>query len=386
MINRNIKQEVNTLAKEFPVVVLLGPRQSGKTTLAKMLFPKYRYVSLEDPDVRSFAKQDPRGFLKQYDEFVIFDEIQRIPELFSYIQTHVDKINKEGMFVLTGSHNYLLVEAITQSLAGRVGISTLLPFSVDEILSYKSKVLLDKIIFTGSYPRIYDKNIRPTSFYASYLSTYVERDIKLLQNIGNGDDFLKFLKILAGRSGQILNVLEISEQTGIKQSQIKEWISALKAGYIIFELKPYHKNYNKRLVKKSKIYFYDTGLLCYLLGIKSEEQYNSHYYKGNIFENFIIANLMKVNFNYAINAEFYFWRDNHKKEVDLIIEVGGKAKVVEIKSASTFRKEFLAGVDYINNLFKSDPKDSFLIYSGEKTVRNDVNIINWKDTKSILLD
>jgi len=386
MINRKIITEARQIAKEFPILVLLGPRQSGKTTLAKMLFPEYRYVSFEDPDVREFVKNDPRSFLAEYDKHVIFDEIQRVPELFSYVQSHVDEINEEGMYVFTGSHNYLLMESISQSLSGRVGILTLLPLSIDEILSVNSHISIDEMIFQGGYPRIYDKNIRPQSFYASYLSTYVERDVKLLAKISCSDDFFRFLRILAGRSGQILNVLEISEQTGIPQKQVKEWISILKASYIVFDLPVYHKNYNKRLIKKPKIYFYDTGLLCYLLGIDDESQLINHYYRGAIYENFVIANLLKVKYNYAKNVDFYFWRDNHKKEVDLLIEKGTKLFACEIKSSGTFKEKFLDGLKYFNELSGKDVEGSYLLYSGMDMIQEEMNIVNIKNISTLLLD
>lgn len=380
MIPRKLERELKILAKEFPVVALLGPRQSGKTTLSKAIFNKYKYVSLEDPDIRSIAIEDPRGFLRQYDKYVIIDEIQRAPELLSYLQSHVDNLNKEGLYIITGSQNYLLMEKVSQSLAGRIGISVLLPFSIEELSNYNIDLQLEKLVFTGGYPRIYDKKIRPSAFYKSYLNTYIERDVRLLKNIVDYDLFIKFLKVLSGRTGQVLNTLAISEDCGISHNTVKEWISILVTSYIIYKLQPYYKNYKKRLIKNPKIYFYDTGLVCYLLGLKNIDNLNTHYLKGNIFETFIISELVKYNYNRGESYNFYYWRDNHRKEIDLLLEEGLTLKSIEIKSGDTIQDSFFKGLKYWNKLSCNDPENSYLIYSGDNNlVRDSINILGWKD-------
>ena len=383
-IKRKIEKEVRQLAREFPIVAILGPRQSGKTTLAKYIFKKYKYVSLEDPDMRNLAIEDPRGFLFQYNKKVIIDEIQRAPELFSYLQTHTDELKETGSFVLTGSQNYLLMENISQSLAGRVGLATLLPFSAEEVTEYNSKLTLEELMFTGFYPRIYDQNIRPSSFYKSYLSTYIEKDIRLIKNIVDYDSFYKFIKIMAGRTGQVLNTLAISNECDISHNTVKEWLSVLETSYITYKLKPFYKNYNKRLIKNSKIYFYDTGFVCYLLGIKNIENLNTHYGKGNIFETFVVSDFIKNNFNKGESRDFYFWRDSQKKEIDLIVDDGINLKGIEIKSGRTVKDDFFKGLGYWNALSKNDPKNSYLIYAGESEhKRKNINIVNWKNTCKI---
>lgn len=381
-IKRIIEKEIKILAKEFPIVAILGPRQSGKTTLAKHIFKKYKYISLEDPDVRKIVLNDPRGFLEQYNQDVIIDEVQRIPELFSYIQTASDSRNKPGSFILTGSQNYLLSEKISQSLAGRVGIATLLPFSVEEILEKNKKNSLDSAEIKGFYPRIFEQNIRPSSFYSSYVATYLEKDIRMIKNIINYDSFYKFLKIMAGRSGQVLNTLAISNECDISHNTVNEWVNLLERSYIVFKLSPYHKNFNKRIIKKAKIYFYDVGLLSYFLGIKNKEHLHSHYLKGAIFETLVMSEFMKNNFNRALNFEFYFWKDKSGREVDLIIEDGVKVKSVEIKSGKTIRDDFFKNLKYWNQLAKNN--NSFVVYAGENEFKMDgVRIRSWKNISKI---
>jgi len=383
-IKRKIEKEIRQLSKEFPIVAILGPRQSGKTTLAKHIFKKYKYVSLEDPDMRSLAIEDPRGFLFQYDKKVIIDEIQRVPELFSYLQTHTDELKETGLFILTGSQNYLLMENISQSLAGRVGLATLLPFSIEEVMKYNPKLTLEELMLTGFYPRIYDQGIRSLSFYKSYLSTYIEKDIRFIKNIVDYDSFYKFIKIMAGRTGQILNTLAISNECDISHNTVKEWLSVLETSYITYKLKPFYKNYNKRLIKNAKIYFYDTGLVCYLLGIKNIENLNTHYSKGSIFETFVVSDFIKNNFNKGKICDFYFWRDSQKKEIDLIINNGVDLKSVEIKSGRTIKDDFFKGLNYWNSLSKNNPKNSYIIYAGESEhKRKDINIVNWKNISNI---
>jgi predicted AAA+ superfamily ATPase len=384
MIKRNIENEIKILFSEFPIVAIIGPRQSGKTTLVKMVFRDFKYVSFEDIDNRDFAREDPRGFLNKYKNRVILDEIQRAPELMSYLQTHVDSANINGQFVITGSHNFLLMERISQSLAGRVGIATLLAFSTTELLRLADFTIED-LLFSGCYPRIYDKKIRPSVFYKNYIATYIERDVRLLKNIEKRDVFIRFLKVLAGRTGQVLNTASISEDCGISHNTVKDWLSVLEASYIVYKLVPFHKNYNKRLIKNPKIYFTDTGLVCSLLGIKSPRELDVHFLKGNIFETFIINEFLKENFNAGDIFNIYFWRDNHRKEIDVILEYGANIYDIEIKSGKTIHPNFFDGLKYWNRLTYGKNLDSYLIYGGsENYLRNEFNIVGWNSINKML--
>ncbi len=383
MINRKIIKEIKILAKEFPIVAIMGPRQSGKTTIAKHIFKKHKYVSLEDHDKRRMAINDPRGFLKQYNKNVIIDEAQRAPEFFSYLQTHIDDVKTSGSFILTGSQNYLLMENITQSLAGRVGLVTLFPLSLEE-LPTENKGDIFKTIFNGFYPRIFDQKIRPSSFYKTYLNTYLEKDIRLIKNISDYNLFLKFLKLLAGRSGQILNIQTVADDVGIASKTVESWLSVLETSFIIYRLRPYYKNYNKRIVKHSKLFFYDVGLVCYLLGIKKAEELESYYQFGNLFENFIISDLIKYSYNHGELTDFYFWKDNHNNEIDLLMESGNKIKVIEIKSAQTFREEFLKNMSKFIKLEKKKKVEQFLLYGGDENLTyKKTKIIAWDNLKDI---
>ena len=378
MIDRQIEKEINILKNEFPIIAILGPRQSGKTTLSQKIFSNYEYVSFEDYDVYEFAESDPRGFLNRYSENVIFDEIQRNPKLISYLQTHVDKLKKNGRIVITGSHNFLLMEQISQSLAGRVGISKLLPFSIKEI--DKLKVDRNELIYKGFYPRIYDQGIRAEVFYKNYISTYIEKDLRQLKKVMKLDVFIKFMKILAGRTGQELNLKTIGEDCGVSHATIIEWISILETSFIIYRLKPFYNNYNKRLVKSPKIYFTDTGLVCSLLGIRKKEELDYHFLKGNIFETFIINEVIKANYNVGEKYELYYWRDNHKKEIDLIIDFGIKKYGIEIKSSETINEKYFDGLKYWSELSKIDKENMYLIYGGKENLkRNGMNVVSWNN-------
>lgn len=384
MINREIEDEIKILKNEFPIIAILGPRQSGKTTLSKKVFHNYEYVSLEDIDHREFAQNDPRGFLSRYSSNIIFDEIQRVPELISYLQTHADEQKENGKIVITGSHNFLLMEQISQSLAGRVGISKLLPFSLYEIRGASKN--LNDFLYSGMYPRIYDQHIRPEKFYKNYISTYVEKDVRQIKKITDLDNFMKFIKILAGRTGQILNLSGISEECGISHNTVKEWISVLEASFIVYRIQPYHKNYKKRLVKNPKLYFTDTGLVCNLLGIRNRDDLDYHFLKGNIFETFVLSEFIKYNFNYGEMLQFYFWRDNHQKEIDVIIDFGTKHFGIEIKSSETLQEKYFAGLKYWEKLSGDDPPSLFLIYGGtENLVRNKMNVVSWNSIKEKII-
>lgn len=394
MIQRHIGKLVLEAATQYPVVAVTGPRQSGKTTLCRELFPDYIYVNLEKPDVRQFALEDPNGFLAQFSQPVILDEVQRVPELFSYIMPLVDDHRKMGEFILSGSQNFHLQEAISQSLAGRCSTLKLLPLSYREINGRSNHDVFNlsneiikpcgeensavKQIFRGGYPPVYARNIKPTNWYAQYTQSYLERDVRSLINVGDLETFERFLRLTAGRSGQIINMDSLASDVGVSSVTVKRWISLLCASYIIFLLKPHSKNFNKRLIKTPKLYFYDTGLLCYLLNIRSAEDLQLHSQRGAIFETYIISELMKTCFNAGENAPFYFWRDSQGHEVDLLIENGEKLFPIEIKSGQTIASSMFSGLNYWQKLSQCD--GGMLIYSGSNSyTRNGMQVRSWME-------
>jgi len=381
-----LSQKLKQLSCKFPVVSVVGPRQSGKTTLVKNVFPKFAYVSLEELDAREFALQDPRGFLANYPNGTIIDEIQRAPGLFSYIQTVVDKKNETGNFILTGSQNFLLQENISQTLAGRTAILNLLPLSLSELEGTSLKLKnSESYIFKGFYPRIYDKKISPADWYPNYIQTYVERDVRLIKNISDLSAFQKFLRLCAGRNGQILNLSSLGNDCGINHNTAKSWLSILESSYIVFLLKPYYRNFNKRLVKMPKIYFYDTGLACSLLGIQDERQISTHYLKGSLFEALIISEIMKNSFNGGAVPRCYYWRDKTGNEIDCLLERGNDVVPVEIKSGRTVTDDFFAGLKYWRRITGAAPAHEFVVYSGEENQKRTAgNVVGWKHLDSIL--
>ncbi len=378
MIQRDIQDKILLLAEKFPVISVTGPRQSGKTTLLKELFPNYRYESLEEPDTRLFAASDPRNFLGQENKMII-DEIQRVPELFSYLQTITDNTNVNGQFIISGSQSFLLNQHISQSLAGRVAILNLMPLSLNEITNHGIiEKKYEKLIFQGFYPRLYDKNIDPVDFYPNYIQTYLERDVRLLQNIHDLTVFIRFLKLCAGRTGQLLNLTSLANDCGISVNTAKSWISVLEASYIVFLLHPHFKNFNKRLVKMPKLYFIDTGLASSLLEIHSETQLSTHYLRGNLFENFIISEFNKTRYNKGLRNNCFFWRDNKGTEIDCIVEDGNKLTPIEIKSGNTFNTDFFKNLNYWNKLSGNPIENSYVIYGGENTRETkDGNLLSW---------
>jgi predicted AAA+ superfamily ATPase len=384
MIKRVLETKIRQLAKKFPVVSVTGPRQSGKTTLIKSMFPDLRYESLEDPDTRLFAVNDPRKFLESEKKMII-DEIQRVPELFSYIQTITDNTNIPGQYIISGSQSFLLNQHISQSLAGRVAILNLMPLSFSELRDHGTPVSdYEKLIYTGFYPRLYDKVIDPGDFYPNYIQTYIERDVRLLQNIHDLTLFVRFLKLCAGRTGQLLNMNSLANDCGISPNTAKSWISVLEASYIIFLLQPHHKNYNKRLVKMPKLYFTDTGLASSLLEIHSEKQFSTHFLRGALFENFILAEFIKRRYNGGLKNNCYFWRDNKGVEIDCIIDSGNKLTPVEIKSANTFNQDFFKNLNYWNKLADNKAENSLVIYGGEKSRdTKDGKLLSWSDIYQI---
>lgn len=387
MIPRIAEKQLKEIASYFPVVSLNGPRQSGKTTLIKKCFPDLPYVSLEDPDQRNMAIDDPRGFLQNFPQGAVMDEVQRTPQIFSYIQGIVDS-NSDIKFVLSGSQNFLMSESITQSLAGRVGLLTLLPFSMEELtMDQELTETMEEQIYKGFYPRIYDKDIPANIYYPNYISTYVERDVRLIKNIENLDQFSMFMKLCAGRSGQILNYSNLANDAGISVNTAKAWISILEASYIVFTLPPHHKNFNKRLIKSSKIYFYDTGLLCDLLQISSPTQLQVHFNRGGIMENFCLLEIKKYFDNRGIRPQISFWQNNTGKEIDIILEVGTKTKAVEVKSGKTYNSGFMENLVYWQKLSGESAENSYVVYGGDmgRKMKNG-HLVSWNKISAMLND
>ena len=367
-IKREITEHLKNFANFFPIIAILGPRQSGKTTLVQNFFKNYYYLNLENLDIKQAALIDPRGFLEKLLDYpgVIIDEFQNAPELLSYLQIIVDREKRAGFFILTGSQNFLMNQAISQSLAGRVGILNLLPLSIAEISDAGLQAKFsEEAIFKGSYPRIFElNNLEPQYVYPSYIQTYIERDVRTIINVTNLTIFRKFLGLCAARSGQLLNISALASDAGISIQTVNSWLSALQASYIIFLLQPYHNNFNKRLIKSPKLYFYDTGIVCSLLGLDNVQQLENHYLRGALFENFIIADMYKQFFNRAKTAVIYFWRDSHGHEVDCVIEQGTSVLPIEIKASMTFDKKFIDGLVSWNNL--AGYQKSMLIYGGNE--------------------
>ena len=364
MIKRTISEKILHYARQYPVITITGPRQSGKTTLCKALFPKRKYFSLENIDTRDYARNDPRAFLNECQkEGAIIDEIQRVPELASYIQEIVDTKDKPGLFILTGSQNFHLLNTVSQSLAGRTALAVLLPFSYAEIYSDKAKPI-DKVLFAGFYPRIHDKKLNPTEALSFYVSTYLERDIRALINVKDLAKFEKFLKLCAGRVAQIVNLSNLANDCGINHNTAKSWLSVLEASYIIFFVRPHHANFGKRLIKAPKLYFTDCGLAAYLLDIQSAKHIMQHPLKGPLFENFVVAELLKARTNQGKNSNIYFFRDNIGNEIDALLEDGISVKPVEIKLGSTISDDYFKGLRYYQKINKKNLSKAALIYGG----------------------
>jgi predicted AAA+ superfamily ATPase len=380
MFKRTLTKKIIALAEKFQVITLTGPRQSGKTTLVKTAFPSLPYVSLEEPDIRQIALTDPRGFLANYPAGAILDEVQHTPELFSYIQSLVDG-NSDIQFILTGSSNFLLMEKISQTLAGRIAILHLLPFSIAELTHNVPAIeRYESLIFKGQYPRIYDRDLAPTDFYPSYIQTYVEKDVRLVKNIGDINAFIRFIQLCAGRTGQLLNYASLASDAGISPNTAKAWLSILESSYIVYRLQPYHRNFNKRLVKSPKLYFYDTGVACSLLGIRDEDQVALHYMKGALFENLIINEFIKTDIHRGKRPQAYFWQDSQGKEIDCLLVEGEKALPIEIKSGRTMNDSYFANLKYWRTLAKMPEDWGYVVYGGEKTLETSIgSFVSWHD-------
>jgi hypothetical protein len=386
MITRDIEATLRSLLRGFPIVTITGPRQSGKTTLARTVFADKPYLSLEDPDVRRMALDDPRAFLGRLPEGAVLDEAQRAPELLSYLQTHVDTDGRMGLFLLTGSQQFGLLSGVTQSLAGRTAFIELLPFATQELdIAGMRPSTLDAMLFTGGYPPLYDRDLSPHAWFPAYVTAYVERDVRQLIKVQDLEIFQRFVRLCAGRSGQILNLLSLASDCGISHNTAKAWISVLEASYLLFQLRPHHANFNKRLIKSPKLYFYDTGLLCWLLGIQVPEQLATHPLRGAIFETFVVSELVKSRLNRGERPVFHFWRDSNGNEVDVVADVGIKLMPIEIKAGQTVNREFFTGLERWMALAGDQATAPALIYGGtEMYARQGINVFGWDKVAQVL--
>ncbi len=377
MIARAIEHELRQATKEYPVVTILGPRQSGKTTLSRMAFPDMPYHTLEAPDVRLVAETDPRAFLAQMPNGGILDEIQRVPSLLSYLQGIVDNTRRRGMFILTGSHQPQLHEVIAQSLAGRTAMLTLWPFSVSELRNYQAEWDPFELVVRGCFPRVHEENLSPRRFYNGYFQTYVERDVRAMIHLRDLSQFQKFMTLLAGRVGQIINYASLSNDVGVSSTTIRNWLSVLEASYVIFELPPYFENISKRVIKSPKIYFTDPGLAAFLLGIHDSPQAARDPLRGGLYENLVIVDILKGAFNRGIRPEAFFFRDSHGNEVDMLIREKGCLIPLEIKSAVTFSSDFVKGIERFRALKPGPIAPGAVLYGGtQRFVLRDVSIFN----------
>lgn len=388
MFQRTAKDQLVTLACHFPVVAVTGPRQSGKTTLVREVFPDLPYANLEAPDVRARAIEDPRGFLSQYPDGVIIDEIQRAPDLFSYLQVLVDESQIPGRYIITGSHQFSLHSGISQSLAGRVALLTLLPFSTHEIAQKGTKHTLYELMFKGGYPKIYaDPMLNPTILYRNYYQTYLERDVRELIAVKNLSIFQKFIRLVAGRVGQLLNFASLANDVGVSVPTIREWISILEASYVLITLKPYYENFGKRVTKSPKVYFSDTGLLCYLLGIAEPAQVMRDPLVGNIFENFVFLELMKERTNKGVDPNIYFFRDQSGREVDFILEAQRTLTPIEVKVAETYTPTFQKGIVSFYEIAAERAKKGFVVYGGTESFSSGpVDVVSYRDMRKSIYE
>ncbi|MCB1118513.1 MAG: ATP-binding protein [Chlamydiia bacterium] len=384
MFHRNLEKELIELAGDYPVVSVMGPRQSGKTTLVRKVFRGLDYSNLELPDERLLAVQDPKAFLDRFPKGAILDEIQRVPELLSYIQVIVDERKEKGLFILTGSHQIELHEAISQSLAGRVGLLNLYPMTVDELTDSGYSLDVDDQIYHGFFPGIFHDNLNPTKAYRNYTQTYLEKDVRRISEIKNLIQFQSCLKLSAGRIGQILEYSSLGNDLGVSVHTVKHWLGVLEASYIVFRLKPYFENFGKRIVKSPKLFFTDVGLASYLLDIEQMSQVTRDPLRGNLFENLVILELVKYRYNCGLEPNLYFYRDSRQNEVDVIIKSGNELIPVEIKSAKTFNTDFLKGLRYFRKLVPERTTRGYVIYAGDQEQMVDgFQLLNYRNVTKI---
>ncbi|MDR0941081.1 MAG: ATP-binding protein [Bacteroidales bacterium] len=382
MIRRNIEPVLNALLQKFPAVNITGPRQSGKTTLAKNLNGDYNYLSLENPDTRLFAESDPRGFLRSAGEKFILDEVQYVPQLFSYLQEILDNTKENGKVILLGSQSFLMNQHISQSLAGRVASLKLLPLSYSELKSVNQDIVreesqtIDAVLFHGGYPRLFNEKIEPIYFFPNYIETYVQRDVRLLRNIENLNTFVRFIKLCAGRISNILDISSLANDAGVSVNTAKAWLSLLEASYIVYFVQSFSGNVNRRMIKSPKLYFYDTGLACSLLNIEQEKQLETFYLRGALFENFVFSELIKWRFNAGLPANFYFLRDSKGVEIDCVQELPEGMRFVEIKSSETLSKDHIRNIALLKGLFQKT--ENYVVYSGQNIADfHSVQFVNW---------
>jgi uncharacterized protein len=365
VIHRTLSAKMGQLARQFPVITLTGPRQSGKSTLVRTVFPDLPYVLLEDPDIRSLAQTDPRGFLANYANGAIFDEVQRVPDLFAYLQGIVDRQTATRPFILTGSQNFLLLETINQSLAGRTAVLRLLPLSYAErVAGGRLPATMDALLFEGGYPRLVTNRLDPADFFPGYVQTYLERDVRSIKNISDLSAFTRFLRLCAGRIGSALNLSSLASDCSISVNTAKAWISVLEASYVIYLLPPYYENFSKRLIKSPKLFFYDTGLVCSLLGLRRADLVESFYMRGNLFENLVVSEVLKHFYNGGQAASCYYWQDKTGREVDLLIEADQGLLAVEVKAGMTLTMNHFDQLTYWNKLSGNPASKSYVVYGG----------------------
>ena len=387
MIIRLLGSKISMAAEKMPIIAVTGPRQSGKSTLIQQLFPSHTYLNLEDIELRKFALSDPKGFLLNAGKKAIIDEVQYAPELLSYIQVITDKEKIAGQFIISGSQNLLLMQSIAQSLAGRVAIFNLLPFSLEEIRhTHFALPTYEDYILKGFYPRIYDLDLNPTTWLQDYLKTYVERDVRQILNVGDLGTFRQFLEICAGRIGQLVNFSEIGNMIGVSYQTVNKWLNVLETSFIVYTLRPYHQNFNKRIVKSPKLYFYDTGLACALLNLRHVEDLNRHFAKGALFENFVINEILKNQLNRNLSPKNYFWNVASSYEIDLLLDQGGRLLPIEIKSSRTIGNHFFDGLKYFQTLSGALPTESYLVYGGDEVQKRSIaQVLSWKNLHEIPL-
>lgn len=379
MIKREAEISVKKLAEGYPVVIITGPRQSGKTTLARSVFPYKEYVSLENLDTRRSATEDPRLFINRYPDGAIFDEVQHCPDLLSYMQEEIDFSSNTGTWILTGSQQFGVLSGITQSLAGRAAYIELLPFTLSELPDEDN---LDKVLLTGLYPPVYDRGLDPGIWAGNYIRPYVERDVRRMINVRDLSVFQRFTGLCAARIGQLLNLSNLAMDAGITHNTAKEWISLLEACYIVFLLRPHHRNFRKRIIKSPKLYFHDTGLASWLLLIETERAMNLSPMRGPLFENLIISEMLKSRYNQGKRSNLNFWRDRGGHEVDLIIEKADRLIPVEIKSGQTLTTDSFKGLNWWKKL--ADEDNSFLVYGGDSSYeRAGTSVISWRNQTAL---
>jgi len=384
-ITRTAEATLRKLAAQFPAIAVTGPRQSGKTELTKKVFPDKPYVSLEDVDTRNFAGEDPRGFLNQYAYGAIFDEVQRVPDLFSYLQGFIDSGGGSGRYILTGSQQFGLMSGITQSLAGRVAKVNLLPFTYGELVDAgRAPATVEKLLFEGLYPPVHDHAYDPEFWYNNYIDTYIERDVRQLVNVRDLSAFQRFLGMCAARTGQILNLSSLANDCGITHTTAKAWLSVLEASYVVHLLPPHHKNFNKRLTKAPKLYFHDVGLAARLLRVESADSLWTHSMRGALFETWVVSEFLKDRFNQGRRSHLYYWRDKTGNEIDLLLDRGETLFPVQIKSGRTVAKDYFKNLNRCMDLAGPVAPAAALIYAGsDRQRREGIEVIAWQNLANL---